>query len=159
MHLSLIRLSVLLLVCVFVDLHCLYDFLLHQDRRELNVPKLLASNVFLNATTQALNVVRVGAMARTKIESTPKQAMMGSCMTTPTEFVLDITGPILPASVVRLLALFNRTQEGDFQAVFSSDFPGMNLNCVDSVLVSGREARRERRNAHGGVVGMVIDCV
>lgn len=131
------------------DVHCLYDFLLHQDRRELNVPTLLASTVFLNSTLQSLNIVRVGAQTKSaagmqrqdSLGLTKTPSMFGAFSPTAQggpaglakEFALDITGPILPASAVRMFALLARTQRS-FTAHLSSDYPGMNLNCVDSVV-------------------------
>lgn len=128
--------------------HCLYDFLLHQDRRELNIPTLFASSTFLNGSTQQLNIVRVGAQIQRQKSAetfttgiTPKSAALTittSSAPLQTEYALDIIGTILPASVVRLVNLLHHTQKGQFQAYFSSDFPGMNLNCVGSALVSGQ---------------------
>jgi hypothetical protein len=134
--------------------HCLYDFLLHQDRRELNVPTLLASTVFLNSTLQSLNIVRVGAQTKMaaggtgtlqRQESLTKSASMfgafspmagqgGGANALVKEYALDITGPILPASAVRMFSLLARTQKSNFTAHLSSDYPGMNLNCVEKAV-------------------------
>jgi hypothetical protein len=132
------------------ELHALYSFLLLQDRRELHVPTLLASTPFLNGTTQQVNIVRVGAQSKQVVPSSKlelnkpiglkESASAASSAPTSTalqsEFALDLIGPILPATAVRLFTLLQRTQQGQFQAYLSSDFPGMNLNCVSTVAVS-----------------------
>jgi hypothetical protein len=146
------------------DLHSLYDFLLHHDRRELNLPTLLASSVFLNSTSQALNIIRVGAQTRSaaaRTDAAPVGKTLGGAGL-QMEYALDITGPIMPASVVRMLALFNSTQQGNFQAYLSSDYPGMNLNCVSSMLVSRCVSARTHtvtvRHRAGMITDFLLSC-
>jgi len=125
------------------DVHALYDTLLNQERerRELDMPTLLCSSVFLNGAVQSVNIVKVGAGSKNTAASSgagaaaasPSAAPGGSSMTDV--YTLDIAGPLLPASVVRLLTLFQSSQRGSFHATFApSDYPGQNLNCVSSVI-------------------------
>jgi len=122
------------------DVHALYDTLLNQERerRELDMPTLLCSSVFLNGAVQSVNIVKVGA--GTKNTTGSASALLSSASSSSSSsmtdvYTLDIAGPLLPASVVRLLTLFQSSQHGSFHATFApSDYPGQHLNCVSSVI-------------------------
>jgi hypothetical protein len=77
------------------------------------MPTLLASSVFLNSTSQALNLVKLMAVPRNIRTSAP--AALSVCCAAPAHvemnYMMDIVGPILPDSVVRLMALLQVTQK------------------------------------------------
>jgi len=142
--------------------HALYDALLNQERerRELDMPTLLASAPFLNASTQQVNVVKVGpiVMANTQAAASSAEPALRSSSNGLSKapppppiqppahgsslvglHTLELSGPLLPHSVVRLLSLLRRSQHGSFHAVFApAEIPagggGSHLNAVADVL-------------------------
>jgi len=132
-------------VCLLLilDVQLLYDSLLNEERerRELDMPWLLCSSPFLHAATQAVNITRVGPAAvagpAVNTANTGKAAVMqpqgrGGVAEL---HMLELSGPLLPSSVVRLLSLLRLTQRGSLRGFFAlSDLPCAHLNCISSVI-------------------------
>ena len=103
------------------QVHNAYDFLLNVNYPE-ELPTLLSPLAFVNSTLKQVQIKSNGPFSKAengKVE---------------TFYRLELVGPILPCSLLRLCHVFNGSQKGNFSATFSTlkGTTGINFDNRDS---------------------------
>jgi len=105
------------------DVHALYDVLLNHTDRAGDVPILYSPAPFVNANLKSLQIV-------TNAVSTHGSRSLWSSQHT---YYLELTGCILPSTLLNLCHLLRNTQQGNFVIHLSNDALSANLNAVSSL--------------------------